>query len=68
MNASILQKYHLQGLKKVEKYFYYPTLKNKKKNFLNIFWLYFTTHELHSQKKVFFFNPSLQNLSHLHKT
>lgn len=41
-----------KGSKRWKSVFNTPRLKKKRnRDFLNIFWLYFTTHELHLQKK-----------------
>lgn len=63
MNTPVLQKYRLQGLKKVQKGSHYSNSKNKKKNweFLNVSYLNFTTFAL-LFKKMLFFMPSLQDL------
>lgn len=45
-----------KGSKRWKSVFNTPRLKTKRnRDFLNIFWLYFTTHELHLQKKSYFF-------------
>lgn len=59
MNTPVLQKYCLQGLKKVQKGSRYSNGKNKKKKweFLNISCLNFTTFALHYKKCYFSFLP-----------